>query len=63
AVRNWTDSHVVGEPSTVRAQLEDLVARTGADELMLTTMLHATEDRIRSYELVADEVALTRTAA
>ena len=62
AVRHWTDSHVVGEPSAVRAQLEDLVARTGADELMLTTMLHATDDRIRSYELVSDEAALTRAA-
>ena len=63
SVRSWTGSHVIGDPATVRAQLEDLVARTGADELMLTTMLHATDDRIRSYELVADEVALTRTAA
>jgi alkanesulfonate monooxygenase SsuD/methylene tetrahydromethanopterin reductase-like flavin-dependent oxidoreductase (luciferase family) len=63
SVRSWTGSHVIGDPATVRAQLEDLVARTGADELMLTTMLYATDDRIRSYELVADEVALDRTAA
>jgi len=63
AVRAWTSSHVIGEPASVRAQLEDLIARTGADELMLTTMLHATDDRIRSYGLVADEVALDRTAA
>ena len=57
-MRSWTGSHVIGDPATVRAQLEDLVARTGADELMLTTMLYATDDRIRSYRLVADEVAL-----
>jgi alkanesulfonate monooxygenase SsuD/methylene tetrahydromethanopterin reductase-like flavin-dependent oxidoreductase (luciferase family) len=63
AIRSWTSSHVIGDPASVRAQLEDLLARTGADELMLTTMLHATDDRIRSYELVADEVALDRAAA
>lgn len=63
AVRSWTSTHVVGDPTTVRAGLEDLVARTGADELMLTTMLHSTEDRIASYRLIADEMALTPAAA
>ncbi len=63
AVRSWTGTHVIGDPATVRSGLEDLVARTGADELMLTTMLHATEDRIVSYRLVADELALTPAAA
>jgi hypothetical protein len=42
----------------VRAGLEDLVARTGADELMLTTMAHDPAARIRSFELVAEEMAL-----
>jgi luciferase family oxidoreductase group 1 len=53
AIRGWTSSHVIGDPEAVKAGLDDLVARTGADELMLTTMLHSTDDRIRSYELVA----------
>ncbi len=63
AIRGWTASHVIGDPDEVKAGLDDLVARTGADELMLTTMLHSTDDRIRSYELVADAMALERLAA
>jgi luciferase family oxidoreductase group 1 len=62
AIRSWTASHVIGDPAAVRAGLGDLVARTGADELMLTTMLHSTDDRIESYRLVAEEVALRPAA-
>jgi luciferase family oxidoreductase group 1 len=53
-VRTWTAPLVCGDPDTVRAELEALAARTGADELMLTTMVHSPEARLRSYELVAD---------
>jgi luciferase family oxidoreductase group 1 len=58
AIDGWTASHVVGSPATVRRQLDELVARTGADELMLTTMTHSPDDRVRSYRLVADELGL-----
>ena len=44
----------IGGPETVRSRLDDLAARTGADELMLTTMVHGHADRIRSYEIVAE---------
>jgi luciferase family oxidoreductase group 1 len=54
----WRDQ-AVGSPETVRRQLADLLARTQADELMLTTMVYDIEDRIRSFELVADRVALS----
>jgi luciferase family oxidoreductase group 1 len=49
----WTASHVVGSPESVLGQLLELQARTGADELMLTTNVHGHDDRLRSYELVA----------
>jgi luciferase family oxidoreductase group 1 len=62
-IRGWTANHVVGDPATVRAGLEDLVARTGADELMITTMAHDPATRIRSFELVAAEMGLTAAAA
>jgi len=62
-VRGWTANHVVGAPATVRAGLEELVARTGADELMLTTMAHDPASRIRSFELVAEEMALQPSGA
>jgi luciferase family oxidoreductase group 1 len=52
--RSWTATHVVGEPQQVRRQLLELTERTGADELMLTTMVHSHQERVRSYELVAE---------
>ena len=48
-----TATHVVGDPATVRAELEQLIERTGADELMVTTRVHGHDHRRRSYELVA----------
>jgi luciferase family oxidoreductase group 1 len=47
----------LGSPDTVRAQLSGLLERTGADELMLTTMVYDIADRIRSFELVTEKVA------
>ena len=47
-------SHIVGSPSTVKAGLEALAQRTGADEIMIATIMHGYEDRLRSYELIAD---------
>jgi luciferase family oxidoreductase group 1 len=52
-VRSWTAPLVRGEPEHVRRELEALARRTGADELMVTTMLHGPADRLRSYELLA----------
>jgi luciferase family oxidoreductase group 1 len=54
----WRDAHVVGDPEQVRAGLAELVARTGADELIITTMAHGYEDRLRSYQLVAEALEL-----
>jgi luciferase family oxidoreductase group 1 len=53
-LRSWHAPLIVGDPDTVRAGLEDLATRTGADELMIVTMVHGPEDRLRSYELVAE---------
>jgi luciferase family oxidoreductase group 1 len=44
---------IVGGPDTVRRGIDELVAATGANELMLTTSMHSFEDRKRSYELIA----------
>lgn len=63
AIDGFTRGHVVGTPESVRAGLEDLVARTGADELMLTTMAHGPEHRLRSHRLVAEVMGLTPVAA
>ena len=46
--------HIFGSPETVKAGLADLIDRTGADELIISTMVYEQSDRLRSYELVAD---------
>jgi luciferase family oxidoreductase group 1 len=56
-------AQAVGSPGTVRGQLERLVERTEADELMLTTMVYGIGDRIRSFELIAEKVAGALRAA
>jgi luciferase family oxidoreductase group 1 len=48
-----TGSHVVGDPDTVVRLLGQLVADTGADELMVTTSAHGHADRLASYELLS----------
>jgi luciferase family oxidoreductase group 1 len=56
-VRQRRAGQAMGSPETVGRQLEELLARTGADELMLTTMVYDVADRVRSFELVAEQVA------
>jgi luciferase family oxidoreductase group 1 len=44
---------IVGTPATVRQALDAFVARTGADELMVTSQIFDHDARLRSYELLA----------
>lgn len=43
----------VGSPETVKRQLADFIARTGADELMVATQIFDHAARVRSYEILA----------
>jgi luciferase family oxidoreductase group 1 len=43
----------IGSPATVKAAIEDFVARTGADELMITSQIFDHRARLRSFEIVA----------
>jgi luciferase family oxidoreductase group 1 len=45
---------VVGSPETVRRGLADFIARTGADELMVTSQIFDHAARLRSYALTAE---------
>src|SRR6478735_8263201 len=56
-VRSITAANVVGSPATVRAELVELAERTGVQELMVTTNVGDPDERLRSYELVAQAVA------
>lgn len=53
----------VGSPSTVAERLETLRRVTGADELVVTSVTHRHEDRLRSYELLAREWGTSRVRA
>lgn len=50
-------TRVVGSPATAVRQLDDLVAATSADELMVSTVAHTLEDRTESLDLLASSWA------
>ena len=49
---------ILGSPDTVRAELEDVVAKYGAEEAIVVSITYAHEARRRSYELLAEVFGL-----
>jgi luciferase family oxidoreductase group 1 len=49
---------VLGSPSEVRVELEDVVAKYGADELIAVNIVYDHQARRRSYELLAEAFGL-----
>ncbi|GAA1088809.1 MsnO8 family LLM class oxidoreductase [Tsukamurella strandjordii] len=58
AVADRTDTQFVGDPGVVAAGLHDLAEKTGADELVVTSVTHDHDARLRSHELLAKEWGL-----
>ena len=56
-VEKGLDQAVAGSPTTVRAALDELEARTGADELMASTSTHDRDALLESDRLLRDLVA------
>jgi alkanesulfonate monooxygenase SsuD/methylene tetrahydromethanopterin reductase-like flavin-dependent oxidoreductase (luciferase family) len=56
-VADRVDTQFVGTPGQVADQLERLRDATAADELIITTITHDHADRVRSYQLLAQEWA------
>jgi len=54
-VKDRIDTQLVGSPEAVADKLEQLKQATGADELAVTTITHGHADRVRSYQLLAEE--------
>jgi luciferase family oxidoreductase group 1 len=52
-VRRMTRVSAVGSPRRVKTALEDLLAETGADEIVATAHIYSHEDRLHSFELAA----------
>jgi luciferase family oxidoreductase group 1 len=55
--------HFIGSPARVVQQIRDLIESTGADEIMVTTMVHDHAARLRSYELLTHAFDATSPAS
>jgi len=47
-------STIVGNPETVKRGLEDFIAKTNADELIIHSQIYDHQARLRSYEIIAE---------
>lgn len=56
AAKNHRKLHFIGTPEKVRGDLEAFVEKTGADELMVASFIHGHENRVKSMELLVDEL-------
>ncbi|MEV5646655.1 LLM class flavin-dependent oxidoreductase [Nocardia sp. NPDC052254] len=62
-VHDRVTTQFVGAPATVAERLSALQELTGADELVVTSVTHRHEDRLRSHRLLAAEWGLPRSKA
>jgi luciferase family oxidoreductase group 1 len=62
AVQQKLGAAIVGGPETVKRELQALVARTQADEVMIVSDFYEPADRLRSYEILA-AIKQSETAA
>jgi luciferase family oxidoreductase group 1 len=53
---NNRNRDIIGSPKEVAEQLIDMKHRYQADEIMIVTLVHQYEDRLRSYELISKEL-------
>jgi luciferase family oxidoreductase group 1 len=51
-VESQSSLWITGSPKTVKAALEEKIAETGADELMIATTIHDYDKRLESYRLL-----------
>ncbi|MFG6666207.1 LLM class flavin-dependent oxidoreductase [Halomonas sp. HNIBRBA4712] len=53
-ISQFLGAAIIGGPETVKAELTAFQASTGADELMLNSDFYSQQDRLKSYEIVAN---------
>lgn len=53
-VESQSNLWLTGSPQTVKAQIEEKIAETGADEVMLATTIHDYDKRLQSYRLLGE---------
>jgi luciferase family oxidoreductase group 1 len=59
-IDNVLSCSAIGSPDRVREQTEAFVARTGADELMITSQIFDHQARLRSFEILAKSLGQDR---
>jgi luciferase family oxidoreductase group 1 len=57
--QRWLARSIVGAPATISAGVKDLVAETGANELIIVSDVFDHAARLRSFELIAEAVGAT----
>ena len=57
-MRSKRSRQIIGTPAEVKAEIDELVDASGADEVVILTITPSFEDRVRSYELLAEEYSL-----
>ncbi|MGH2365508.1 MAG: LLM class flavin-dependent oxidoreductase [Chloroflexota bacterium] len=57
-IADFSRGYIDGNPAQVRDRLLDIAQRYGTDDLTIVTNCYAFEDRVRSYELIAQEFQL-----
>ena len=58
-IEDYMSCAVIGGPETVHKGLQAFIARSGADELMITCNMFDFDKRLRSYEIIAEISELT----
>ncbi|MDX2222830.1 MAG: LLM class flavin-dependent oxidoreductase [Rhodospirillaceae bacterium] len=54
---------IIGDPTSVKKDIEHMAAEHGVDEMMIVTICHSFAARLHSYELIAQAFALPARAA
>lgn len=49
---------ITGDPKTVRSRIQHMAENTGADEIMISSLIYDSTERLKSYELIAEEFKL-----
>lgn len=57
-IQNMRKKAIIGNPTEVKHQLQELQAIYQTDEMMIVTITHSYEARAKSYRLIANEVGL-----
>lgn len=57
-LRPMRGRRLIGTPAEIKTRIDALVAETGADEVMISSMIWGHQNRLRSLELMADQFSL-----